>query len=50
MNLIHQFRMWCARRRLQRIVARTRDSYECRRFRERRAAAKLGIARKKGVA
>lgn len=31
--------------RLERIVRETRDSYECRRFRERREAALKGLGR-----
>lgn len=42
-------RTFLARRKLQRIVAQTRNSYETRRYRERRAAALKGLGRK-GVA
>lgn len=34
-----------ARKRLAEIVASTRDSYECRRYRERRAAALKGLGK-----
>jgi hypothetical protein len=37
--MIRTIRIWLAVRRLNRLVARNRDSYECQRFRERRAAA-----------
>lgn len=34
-------------RKLERIVRERRESYEVRQYRERRAAAKLGIQRKR---
>jgi hypothetical protein len=37
--VIRYCRQWLAVRRLNRLVARQRESYETRRFRERRAAA-----------
>lgn len=49
-TILRRIRTWQARRRLARIVAATRDSHEIRQYRQRRAAAKLGIARKRGVA
>lgn len=38
-------RQFLARRRLAKIVDKTRESYEIRRFRERRTAALKGIGR-----
>lgn len=43
-------RQWLAARRLERIVRATRNSPEIISYRKHRAAAKLGIARKRGVA
>lgn len=37
--MIRLWKQWRAVRRLNRLVAKQRDSYETRRFRERRAAA-----------
>lgn len=37
---------YLARRRLAKLVERTRDSYECRRYRERRAAALKGLRKR----
>lgn len=36
---------YLAKRRLARMIERTRNSYEIRRYRERRAAALKGLAR-----
>jgi hypothetical protein len=41
-----RLRTFLARRKLQRIVERTRDSYERHRYRERRAAALKGSRRR----
>ena len=43
--MIRLLRQWAAQRRLQRIVEQTRNSYETRRYRERRAAALKGMGR-----
>ena len=43
--MIRYIRQWLAVRRLNKLVARQRDSYETRRYRERRAAALKGLAR-----
>lgn len=48
--MIRLIRQHLAVRRLSKIVRKQRDSYETRRFRERRAAAKLGLSRKRGMA
>jgi hypothetical protein len=40
--MIRYLRQWFAVRRLNKLVAQQRDSYECRRYRERRAAALKG--------
>ena len=37
--MIRAIRQWLAVRRLNKLVARQRDSYETRRYREHRAAA-----------
>lgn len=53
MNLLSLFRRTpkeSPEQRLERIVRDAYDSYEVRRYRERRAAAKLGHARKQGMA
>jgi hypothetical protein len=39
MTLLNKYRQWRARRELQRMVEQRRNSYETRRYRERRAAA-----------
>lgn len=44
--MIRFIRRYLACRKLDRIVRETRDSYECRRYRERRAAALKGLAKK----
>jgi hypothetical protein len=43
--MIRYLKIWLAHRRLQKLVERQRDSYECRRYRERRAAALKGLGR-----
>jgi hypothetical protein len=43
--MIQRLKIWFAHRRLQKLVERQRDSYECRRYRERRAAALKGCRR-----
>lgn len=40
--MIRTIRLWLAVRRLNKLVERQRNSYECRRYRERRAAALKG--------
>jgi hypothetical protein len=47
---VTRLRTFLARRKLQRIVERTRDSYERRRYRERRAAALKGLRHPKAMA
>lgn len=42
---IKSIRRWLARRRLERIIEANANSYETRRFRERRAAALKGARR-----
>jgi hypothetical protein len=37
--MIRHFKQWLAIRRLSKLIARQRNSYETRRYRERRAAA-----------
>ncbi len=44
-RLIRWLRERRAQKRLAEIVRDTRDSYECRRYRERRAAALKGLGR-----
>jgi hypothetical protein len=44
--MIRRLRAILARRRLQRLVERTRASYTIRQFRERREAAKRGWQRR----
>ena len=39
-------RQYFAQRRLAKLVRKMRESYECERFRRRRAAAKLGLQRR----
>ena len=48
--MIRSIRIWLAAYRLQRLIDQRRLSYEVRRYREKRSAALLGIARRKGVA
>ena len=48
--MIRSIRIWLAAYRLQRLIDRRRLSYEVRRYREKRDAALLGIARRNGVA
>lgn len=43
--MIRRFKIYLAHRRLQKLVERQRDSYEIRRYRERRAAALKGLGR-----
>jgi hypothetical protein len=45
--MIARIRRWLACQRLERITRERRDSYEIRRYAERRAAAKLGHQRRK---
>jgi hypothetical protein len=45
--MIARIRQWLAAQRLDRITCARRDSYETRRYAERRAAAKLGHQRRK---
>lgn len=44
-RLIRTIRSRIAARRLARVVEQQRESYECRRYRERRAAALRGMGR-----
>lgn len=44
-RIIAKLKERAARKRLDQIVRQTRDSYECQRFRERRAAALKGKGR-----
>jgi hypothetical protein len=46
---MNRLRRYLATRRLQRMVDEQRNSYETRRYRERREASKLGWQRRKGL-
>jgi hypothetical protein len=43
--MIRYARQWLAVRRLNKLIAKQRNSYECRRYRERRYAALKGLGR-----
>lgn len=47
--MIRYLKQWIAVRRLNRLVERKRNSYECQRYRERRAAALKHTRRACGV-
>ena len=48
--MIARIRRYLAIRRLERITRANAESFEILQYRQRRAAAKLGHARRKGVA
>jgi hypothetical protein len=50
MTLLARIKRELAKRRLQALVDQQRNSYETRRYRERREASKLGWQRRKGLA
>ena len=41
-RLRNTYRFWVARRRLEKLVAKARTSFECEQYRRRRAAALKG--------
>jgi hypothetical protein len=48
--MIHLYLRWRARRKLQRLVQASRNSFQTQQYRKHRDAALLGIARKRGAA
>lgn len=48
-RLFQLLRSLTARRRLQKMVEQNRNSFETRDYARRRAAAKLGLAKKRGL-
>jgi hypothetical protein len=48
--MIRIIRQWLAQRRLQALVEANRNSFTTQDYARRRAAAKLGIDRKRGMA
>lgn len=50
MLILRHFRQWLACRRLNKLVAKQRSSFDCESFRRRRAAGKKGWAMRQAAA